>query len=90
MRTALQDAGDDLARIEGARDVQRHLDQLANVRLRLPPEGRPFYRRGRLRGHNGTITPETLPQVAPVCVMTLPMSAGLNRRTTVKRSSFLP
>src|SRR6202011_1471478 len=74
---AFQDAGDDFPWVEGAGDVERHLDELADVLLRLPPEGRPFYRRGWLRGHNGTITPETLPQVAPVCVMTLSMSCDV-------------
>ena len=39
MRPALQDAGDDLPRIEGPGDVERHLHQLAAVLLGLPRKG---------------------------------------------------
>jgi hypothetical protein len=39
MRAALQNSGDDLPRIERPGDVQRHLDQLADVLLRLLLEG---------------------------------------------------
>jgi len=39
MRAALKYAGDDLPRIERPGDVQRYLDQLADVLLRLPLEG---------------------------------------------------
>jgi hypothetical protein len=39
MGAALQDAGDDLAWVEGPRDVERHLDQLVDVLPRLAREG---------------------------------------------------